>query len=72
MDTKTIPSRVVSLFTLYRYSHVAISFDKKCDVIYSFNFRYFTAYKTTNLFVNLRQFSSVIYNLLADFVLLPI
>ena len=39
MDTKTIPSRVVSLFTLYRYSHVAISFDKKCDVIYSFGRR---------------------------------
>ena len=36
MDTKTIPSRIVSLFTMYRYSHVAISFDKKCDVIYSF------------------------------------
>lgn len=40
MDTKTIPSRIVSLFTMYRYSHVAISFDKKCDVIYSFGRRY--------------------------------
>lgn len=39
MDTKTIPSRLVSLFTLYKYSHVAISFDKKCDVIYSFGRR---------------------------------
>ena len=39
MDTKTIPSRLVSLFTLYRYGHVAISFDKKCDVIYSFGRR---------------------------------
>ena len=39
MDTKTIPSRIVSLFTMYRYSHVAISFDKKCDVIYSFGRR---------------------------------
>lgn len=39
MDTKTIPSRIVSLFTMYRYSHVAISFDKKCDIIYSFGRR---------------------------------
>ena len=39
MDTKTIPSRLVSMFTLYKYSHVAISFDKKCDVIYSFGRR---------------------------------
>ena len=39
MDTKTIPSRLVSLFTLYRYGHVAISFNKKCDVIYSFGRR---------------------------------
>ena len=36
MDTKTIPSRIISLFTMYKYSHVAISFDKNCDVTYSF------------------------------------
>lgn len=36
MDTKTIPSRIVSLFTMYKYSHVAISFNKNCDYIYSF------------------------------------
>ena len=36
MDTKTIPSRIVSLFTMSRYGHVAISFSKNCDYIYSF------------------------------------
>ena len=36
MNTKTIPSRVVSLFTMSKYSHVAISFNKNCDYIYSF------------------------------------
>ena len=36
MHTNTIPSRFVSLFTMYKYSHIAISFDKKCDVVYSF------------------------------------
>lgn len=36
MDTKTIPSRIISLFTMYKYGHVAISFNKNCDYIYSF------------------------------------
>lgn len=36
MDTKTIPARIISLFTMYKYSHVAISFDRNCDVTYSF------------------------------------
>lgn len=36
MNTKTLPSRIIGLFTMYKYSHVAISFDKKCDIIYSF------------------------------------
>lgn len=36
MNTKTIPSRIISLFTMYKYSHVAISFNKNCDVTYSF------------------------------------
>ena len=36
MDTGTLPARIISLFTLYRYSHVAISFNKNCDVTYSF------------------------------------
>jgi len=36
MDTKTIPSKIVSLFTMSQYGHVAISFNKNCDYIYSF------------------------------------
>lgn len=36
MHTNTVPSRLISLFTMYKYSHIAISFDKKCDVVYSF------------------------------------
>ena len=39
MHTKTIPSRIVKLFTRYKYSHVAISFNKNCDYIYSFGRR---------------------------------
>lgn len=39
MHTKTIPSRIVKLFTRYEYSHVAISFNKNCDYIYSFGRR---------------------------------
>ena len=39
MQTKTIPSRIVKLFTGYGYSHVAISFNKNCDYIYSFGRR---------------------------------
>ncbi len=35
MHTKTIPSRFIKLFTRYKYSHIAISFDKSCNVIYS-------------------------------------
>lgn len=36
MHTNTIPSKVIRLFTMYKYSHIAISFDEKCDVVYSF------------------------------------
>lgn len=39
MNTKTIPSRIVSLFTMYKYSHVAISFNRNCDITYSFGRR---------------------------------
>lgn len=31
--------KFISFWTLYRYSHVAISFDKKCDLTYSFGRR---------------------------------
>ena len=36
MNTKTLPSIIISLFTRYSYSHVAISFNRNCDVTYSF------------------------------------
>lgn len=39
MNTKTIPSKFVSLFTMYKYSHVALSFTKTCDITYSFGRR---------------------------------
>ena len=39
MNTKTIPSKFVRLFTMYKYSHVAISFTRDCDVTYSFGRR---------------------------------
>ena len=39
MHTKTIPSKLVKLFTRYEYSHVAISLDKTCYTTYSFGRR---------------------------------
>lgn len=34
--TRTIPARLVKLATKYKYSHVSLCLDKKCDVMYSF------------------------------------
>ena len=39
MDTGTFVGKFISFFTMYRYSHVAISLDKKCDITYSFGRR---------------------------------
>ena len=39
MHTKTILSKIVRFFTRYKYSHVAISLDKSCEVTYSFGRR---------------------------------
>ena len=39
MDTQSLTSKFISLFTMYKYSHVAISFNKNCDIIYSFGRR---------------------------------
>ncbi|MBQ8043974.1 MAG: hypothetical protein IJ272_07505 [Clostridia bacterium] len=39
MHTKTIPSRLVKVFTKYEYSHVAISLTKDCYKTYSFGRR---------------------------------
>lgn len=36
MHTKTIPSRLIRIFTRYKYSHIAISFNRNCEVTYSF------------------------------------
>ena len=36
MHTKTIPSKFIKLFTRYSYSHIALSFTKNCNTIYSF------------------------------------
>ncbi len=35
MHTKTIPAKFIRFFTHYNYSHIAISFDKSCNIIYS-------------------------------------
>lgn len=39
MHTYTIPSKIVKLFTGYKYSHVAISLDADCNIVYSFGRR---------------------------------
>lgn len=36
MSTKTLPAKIISLFTMYEYSHIAISLNKNCDYTYSF------------------------------------
>ena len=36
MDTGTFTGKFISFWTMYRYSHVAISFDRDCDLTYSF------------------------------------
>lgn len=36
MHTKTIPSKLVKIFTRYEYSHVGISLTRDCNTIYSF------------------------------------
>ena len=36
MHTNTIPSKLVRFFTRYKYSHVAISLSRNCDILYSF------------------------------------
>ena len=36
MHTNTIPARIIRLATRYKYSHVAISFERNCNMTYSF------------------------------------
>lgn len=39
MQTNTMPSRLIKVFTQYEYSHVAISLEKDCYITYSFGRR---------------------------------
>ena len=36
MHTKTIPATLIKFITRYKYSHIALSFDKSCNTTYSF------------------------------------
>lgn len=36
MHTNTYPSKFVRFMTNYKYSHVALSLEKSCDILYSF------------------------------------
>ena len=52
MYTGTIPSKIVSLFTMYKYSHVAISLDKKCNILYSFGRRNVNSFLNGGFVIN--------------------
>ena len=52
MNTGTIPSKIVSLFTMYKYSHVAISLDKKCNILYSFGRRNVNSFLNGGFVIN--------------------
>ncbi len=39
MHSNTLPSKIIKAFTGYPYSHVALSLERNCDVIYSFGRR---------------------------------
>ncbi len=54
MHTRTIPSRIIKLLTGYKYSHIGLSFSKKCDVIYSFGRRKYNSILNSG-FVELRR-----------------
>ncbi len=45
MHSMTFPARIVKIATRYKYSHVAISLEQNCDVLYSFGRK-----KPNNLF----------------------
>jgi len=36
MHTNTVPSKLIKLFTKFRYTHVGISLDENCELLYSF------------------------------------
>lgn len=39
MHSRTLPSKLIKVFTGYPYSHVGLALEKNCDVIYSFGRR---------------------------------
>lgn len=39
MYSNTIPSRIIKKLTKYNYTHIAISFDENCNIIYTFGRR---------------------------------
>lgn len=39
MHTHTIPAKLIKIATRFKYSHVGISLDENCDIIYSFGRR---------------------------------
>lgn len=43
MHTNTIPAKLIKMATNYPYSHVGISLEKDCDIIYSFGRRKFNS-----------------------------
>lgn len=43
MHTRTIPAKLIKFVTRFEYSHVGISLDENCDVIYSFGRRKFNS-----------------------------
>ena len=72
MHTYTIPARFIKLFTRYNYSHIAISFDKKCRKIYSFGRRKYNSvldagfveeHKNGKFFKKFKETSCRIYEL---------
>lgn len=43
MHTNTIPAKIIKFVTRYEYSHVGISLQKDCNIIYSFGRRKFNS-----------------------------
>lgn len=43
MHTRTIPAKLIKFVTRFEYSHVGISLDENCDIIYSFGRRKFNS-----------------------------
>ncbi len=75
MNTGTIPSKFISLFTRYKYSHVAISFSRSCNTAYSFGRRkvnsfldggFVTTHKKGEFFKKFNKTDCIIYEMKID------